>query len=148
MKTINSFNGDFRFLSNFSLHSFIDKKGMKWKTVEHFFQASKTNDEKQKNLIMLCNTPSQTKHIGRKVKLIKDWDKKKLNIMYRALKMKFDQNLDIQKKLISTFEYKLIEGNYWHDNYWGNCFCNKCKNINGQNYLGNLLMLIRKGYIY
>ena len=146
MKIINSFKGSFNFLSNFSSYSFVDIKGIEWKTVEHFYQAAKTNNIKHKRIIVLCETPGKAKRLGREIDMIKDWDKRKIGVMYRALKMKFDQNLDIQRKLKSTFEYKLIEGNYWHDNYWGNCFCDKCKDITGQNYLGKILMVLRKGY--
>lgn len=31
----------------------------------------------------------------------------------------------------------------WHDNFWGNCTCVKCENIEGQNWLGKLLMKVR-----
>jgi len=31
----------------------------------------------------------------------------------------------------------------WHDNYWGNCYCFKCKDIKGVNKLGEPLMDIR-----
>lgn len=146
MKIINSFTGNFSFLSNFSSHSFVDWRGVEWKTTEHFYQAAKTDSLKEKALIIFAHTPGKAKRFGQNVELIKDWNKKKISIMYRALKMKFDQNLDIQKKLKSTFEYKLIEGNYWHDNFWGNCFCDKCKKIEGRNYLGQLLMILRDGY--
>lgn len=146
MKIINSFNGHFVFLSNFSPHSFVDLKGVEWKTVEHFYQAAKTNDFKQKIVIAEADTPGKAKRFGQEVDLIKDWNRKKISVMYRALKMKFDQNPDIKKKLISTFAYKLVESNYWHDNYWGNCFCDKCDKIRGQNYLGNILMIVRDGY--
>ena len=144
MKIINSFTGHFDFLSNFSKHSFIDRYGIEWKTSEHYYQASKTNDLKQKKLIMMCDTPGRAKSIGCNLK--NNWNTIKMSVMYNALKMKFNQNLDIQKKLRSTFDYKLVEGNYWHDNYWGNCFCDKCKKITGKNYLGTLLMIIRDGY--
>lgn len=146
MKIINSFNGGFKFLSNFSSYSFVDIKGVEWKTSEHFYQAAKTDNFNHKTLIAETDTPGKAKRLGKKVELIKDWNRKKISVMYRALKMKFGQNLDIRKKLISTFEYKLIEGNYWHDNYWGNCFCDKCKNTEGLNYLGKLLMIVRDGY--
>lgn len=146
MKIINSFKGNFGFLSNFSPHSFVDEHDIEWKTVEHFYQAAKTNNIKEKKIIFLCGTPSEAKRAGQEVDLIEEWNWKRVCIMYRALKMKFGQNLDIQKKLISTFDYNLIEGNYWHDNYWGNCFCDKCSKIEGLNYLGKLLMIIRNGY--
>jgi len=136
----------FSFLSNFSPHGFIDVRGIRWRTSEHFYQATKTDNFKHKRIIAECDTPGKAKRAGQKVDLVEDWNKKKISVMYRALKMKFGQNLGIRKKLISTFEYKLIEGNYWHDNFWGNCFCDKCKKIEGRNYLGNVLMIIRDGY--
>ena len=37
----------------------------------------------------------------------------------------------------------LIEGNTWHDNYWGDCSCNRCKSKSGENMLGILLMELR-----
>ena len=46
-------------------------------------------------------------------------------------------------KLDMTGLEEIVEGNYWHDNYWGNCTCDKCKNIEGQNKLGKILMKIR-----
>jgi predicted NAD-dependent protein-ADP-ribosyltransferase YbiA (DUF1768 family) len=45
--------------------------------------------------------------------------------------------------LLNTGDEELIEGNYWHDNYWGNCTCSKCKDIEGQNKLGKILMKVR-----
>ena len=54
MKTINSFRGDFAFLSNF-FHGahIIDVYGDKWETVEHFYQSKKTNSINDKNRIFL-----------------------------------------------------------------------------------------------
>jgi len=49
----------------------------------------------------------------------------------------------LKKRLKNTEGYELIEGNFWHDCYWGNCSCEKCKNIEGQNVLGRLLMKVR-----
>ena len=57
MKIINSFRGNFEFLSNFSPHSFIDKDGVEWKTSEHFYQALKTNDKEMKEKILEYFTP-------------------------------------------------------------------------------------------
>lgn len=55
---------------------------------------------------------------------------------------KFKQH-PFKKMLLETGDVKIIEGNYWHDNLWGNCFCKKCENIKGQNWLGRLIMDIR-----
>ena len=63
--------------------------------------------------------------------------------MYQGLKLKFSDPI-LKEKLLATGNEKLEEGNWWHDNFWGNCYCPKCKNIEGVNKLGKLLMLLRK----
>lgn len=50
----------------------------------------------------------------------------------------------LKKKLLETGDAELIEGNYWHDNTWGQCYCPRCKNKIGENHLGKLLMKIRE----
>ena len=44
--------------------------------------------------------------------------------------------------LLSTGDVAIIEGNYWHDNFYGQCTCEKCAG-KGKNKLGKLLMDIR-----
>jgi predicted NAD-dependent protein-ADP-ribosyltransferase YbiA (DUF1768 family) len=67
--------------------------------------------------------------------------------MLAGLELKFGCNADIRKALLATHPQELVEGNYWHDNYWGNCLCPKCTHIEGQNHLGKLLMKIRENYL-
>ena len=64
--------------------------------------------------------------------------------MYRICFAKFSQNKDLQKKLLDTKDMELEETNWWHDNCWGNCVCDKCKDIIGENKLGKILMRIRE----
>ena len=75
--------------------------------------------------------------MGRQVKLRKDWEDIKLQVMENALRLKF-QDSTLRKKLIATGDEELIEGNPWEDRYWGVC------NGSGKNKLGKLLMKIRK----
>ena len=58
--------------------------------------------------------------------------------MYDVCYEKFTNNdaLHLKERLLKTGKEELVEGNTWHDNYWGNCTCEKCKNIAGQNKLG------------
>ena len=63
--------------------------------------------------------------------------------MSTTLFMKFGQNNDLREKLFKTGDLLLVEGNYWHDNYWGDCFCDKCKGRKGENFLGRILMNVR-----
>jgi len=67
--------------------------------------------------------------------------------MLHGLKQKF-QDPTIASKLVYTHPHTLIEGNWWHDNYWGDCFCAKCATIKGKNKLGKLLEDVRLELIY
>lgn len=62
--------------------------------------------------------------------------------MRQLLELKFNQP-EFREKLLLTQDEDLIEGNWWHDNIWGDCSCPKCKDIPGKNRLGILLMEIR-----
>ena len=141
MEQISNFIGDYGFLSNFYDSEIIDNDGRKYKTVEHYYQAQKTLDLNDQEKIRNSPSPGIAKKLGRKVVMRNDWDKVKIFIMEKALRMKFNQNLELKKKLIETNGYELIEGNWWHDTYWGVC------NGKGQNHLGQLLMKLRNEYI-
>jgi ribA/ribD-fused uncharacterized protein len=133
---IKSFRGESSFLSNMS-SSPVELGGVKYPTVEHAFQAAKTTDPVERAKILAAKTPSEAKRIGKTVTLRKDWDKKKLEVMEKALRAKFEQNPELKKKLINTGDADLIEGNDWGDRFWGQV------NGTGQNNLGKLLMKIR-----
>jgi len=60
---------------------------------------------------------------------------------------KFMRYDDLKTKLINTGTARLIEGNTWHDNIWGDCSCPRCVGITGQNHLGKILMQVRKDII-
>ena len=143
---INVFEGEFAFLSNF-YPSPIKKDGIEYPTVEHFFQAAKTTDLKTKKAIAGADTPGKAKRMGRSVDLRPDWEKIKVDVMRLGLVLKF-QNPDLKEKLLATGDEELIEGNWWHDNTWGNCYCVKCSRISGRNLLGMLLMELRKELQY
>ena len=64
--------------------------------------------------------------------------------MDEVLIAKFTQNPSLKEQLLDTGDVELIEGNTWHDNYWGNCTCSKCSGIIGRNQLGKTLMNIRE----
>lgn len=136
--TIDKFDGEYRFLSNF-YHSPIVLDGITFPTVEHAFQAMKTNSHYERQMIAECSTPGAAKSFGRKVKLRSDWEQVKENIMEICLCRKFD-NPELRQMLLDTGDAILIEGNTWGDTYWG-----ICNNI-GQNKLGQLLMKVREMY--
>ena len=139
---INNFDGKYRFLSNFASSKLV-YDGIEYPTVEHAFQAVKTLDIEERKAIAKLPTPGEAKRAGRRVNLRSDWEKVKDGIMYDILKEKF-KDPELKAKLLATGDEYLEEGTTWHDNYWGNCYCDKCKNVEGKNTLGKLLMKIRE----
>lgn len=138
---INSFDGKYDFLSNF-YDCDITYNGLSYKNSEAAFQAQKTLDLNLKSMFTTM-TPYEAKKCGRRLNIRKDWEEIKDKVMYEICLAKFTQNSNLKKKLLDTGNAELIEGNYWHDNCWGDCNCTKCKNISGQNRLGKILMKIR-----
>ena len=141
MKMIDKFDGEFAFLSNF-YPSAISDGYTTFLTVEHYFQACKCEYMDDYDAIAAAPTPGQAKRLGRQAILRDDWEQNKLNVMETALRKKFAIP-KLREQLLATGDAYLVEGNYWHDNTWGDCGCEKCKHTHGQNNLGKLLMKIR-----
>ncbi len=135
MSVIDSFQDEYRFLSNFFL-SEVNYKGVIWPSSEHLYQALKTLDLIKREEIRQA-TPGKAKRLGKKVEMRSDWDEVKDQIMSDVVWLKFSQNPELAQKLIETGDAELIEGNWWGDTYWGVC---KGK---GQNKLGEILQGIR-----
>lgn len=140
LKRIDIFDGAFAFLSNFYESPFTFE-GITYPTNEHFFQAMKTLDVKERKTIAAARTPGVAKRMGRQVDLISSWEETKDDIMYIGLKFKFSDP-DLAQKLLATGDAELVEGTTWHDQYWGICTCDKCQGA-GENKLGQLLMRVR-----
>jgi ribA/ribD-fused uncharacterized protein len=141
-KIIDCFKYQYNFLSNFYQVN-IEWQFKIWPSVEHIFQASKTNKKVQQEIIRKVPTCRMAKQYGKAIILRDDWEKIKDTMMYLAVYQKFFQHEYLQRKLIDTGIAKLVEGNSWHDNYWGDCKCSRCANIKGQNKLGKTLMTVR-----
>lgn len=139
------FKGKNGFLSNFAA-SAIDYGVHSYPSAEHLFQALKTLDFAKREDIRKSSSPSVAKRKGRQIILRPDWEEIKDEMMVLVVQAKFDQNTHLQQKLLVTFPATLMEGNYWHDNYWGNCLCDRCGQIEGKNKLGEILMVIRANY--
>lgn len=139
---IESFRDRYDFLSNF-YECPVFYKGIQYYSAENAFQAQKANDDETKVQFRDIG-PGRAKKLGRTLPLSPDWDLHKDAIMAGVLCAKFSQNPDLAAKLLSTGDQKLIEGNYWHDNYWGDCRCQKCAGILGRNKLGKMLQAVRQ----
>lgn len=142
---IDFFDGEYAFLSNFYNASCIFEEKL-YPTVEHAFQAAKSLDHAERDWIAAAGSPGLAKRLGRRVNLRPDWEKVKFDVMEECLRSKFADPV-LKQKLLATGDEELVEGNYWHDNTYGNCSCEKCKDIVGRNMLGNILMKLRTEFM-
>jgi ribA/ribD-fused uncharacterized protein len=110
MDDITSFRDDYDFLSNFYPVE-IRFENAVYPTVEHAFQAAKTDDPKERARVRACATPASAKSTGRRVTLRKDWETVKIGIMESLVRTKFTDHPDLREKLLATGERRLVEGN-------------------------------------
>lgn len=139
---ISHFDNEWRFLSNFEGPPVV--YGMlQYRTVEHGYQASKSLDSKiRREFLEEDLTPGGAKSRGNLLSLRPDWDTVRLPIMEILVRQKF-LDRSYLGRLLSTEQLELVEGNYWHDQFWGNCTCPKHVAVEGENHLGKILMKIR-----
>jgi ribA/ribD-fused uncharacterized protein len=143
-KIIDNFDGEYAFLSNFYESPIKGDDGITYPTVEHFFQAMKTEDLDYRKRISWTSTPGIAKRMGRTLQLRPDWEAVKEDYMHIALIKKFAIP-ELQEKLLATGDAALVEGTTWHDQYWGVCNCAKCMG-QGFNRLGYHLQQVREFY--
>lgn len=132
---IDNFNGDFEFLSNFADSPFTHD-GIVYPTNEHFYQAMKSLDRKERKRIAALRTAGGSKRAGRKLTLRKDWESVKIGVMREGLRLKFKEGSVLAEMLVATAPATLVEGNHWGDKFWGV----DNKTGQGKNWLGKLLM--------
>ena len=114
-----------------------------WPSTEHFFQAQKFVGTPIEDKIRKCGSAREALELARKPQyqawLHPEWHKGvKDDVMMLAVKEKFTQHEDLQKKLLQTGEREIVEhtanDSYWGDGGgWGR----------GQNKLGKILMQVR-----
>jgi N-glycosidase YbiA len=132
---IRAFTGRYRFLSNF-YPAIVLGPSCVCETVEHAYQAWKTVDVKEQRVVAAARTAADAKRLGRKVTLRGDWNDLRLGVMKSLLDQKFTLYTELGDALLGTLGEELVEGNNWHDRFWGG-------DAGGENWLGRLLMLRR-----
>ena len=142
---INKFDDEYRWLSNFYVSPFAFG-GRMVATVEHAYQASKAQSSKDFERIITLDTPGRAKRAGQKLKeqglQRPDWDEVREAIMETLLRLKFEPGSELWWQLVNLDSSEpIVEGNNWHDTFWGVCDCGECPE--GQNTLGKLLMKLR-----
>lgn len=141
--TIDRFADEYAWAGNFYQRPFLLPVVGEVPDVEHPFQAAKTTNAGDRQYVLSAPTAAIAKKRGREIKCRDDWDQVKRRFMLSFVLAKFVQHDDLAAKLAATNGDMLIEGNYWHDNFWGSCYGAECERIRGQNYLGKILMAVR-----
>ena len=141
---IDSFDGEYRYLSNFAILSTpVVLDGEKYISTEHAYQAAKFLDPVLRKQIRDCITPGKAKKLAGVFKEAghqrPDWQDINLGIMEDLLVQKFSDP-QLCNQLLATGKEELVEGNWWHDTFFGVC------NGVGENHLGKLLMKIREQF--
>ena len=135
ISAITRFEDEYRFLSNFYPYP-VTVDGVTYPTLEHAYQSRKTLDTAWQRHIREATTPGAAKRLGREAPLREDWDRAKMEVMLRLLRVKFSVP-PLAARLLGTGDAHLEEGNNWEDRYWGTV------NGEGHNQLGKFLMLVR-----
>lgn len=134
---VKMFRGKYGFLSNMFEAEF-EWDGRKYSCSEAAYQSAKSKDSKVRDAFSQMNGVT-AKREGKTVALRGDWEGVKLELMEEIVRAKFTQNPELLKMLIDTGDMELIEGNRWHDKYWGvDLFTGE-----GENHLGMILMKVR-----
>lgn len=140
---IRSFSGEYRWLSNF-WPAPVTYQRVLYPTVEHAYQAAKVEDELMRMRIRRCKTPGEAKHLGKTLTLRDDWEEVKVSVMTTLVARKFMRHEDLKRKLVSTGDAVLIEGNNWGDTFWGMCPEPSTGKLIGSNRLGVILTTVRE----
>ena len=133
---ISRFTGEYDFLSTYFPGG--------QETLEHEYQARKTFIPADREYILSARTPMEAKLRGMKVSVRPDWGNIQYGTMFCLVLKRFKSDRRLTYKLLQTGKKQLINVNYYHDNFFGDCQCPKCKNITGQNRLGEILMIVRQ----
>jgi ribA/ribD-fused uncharacterized protein len=124
--------------SNFARHP-VCLQGKRWPTTEHYFQAQKFLDARDREAVRRARTPRLAAEMGRdrRRKLRRDWESVKVGVMTDAVRAKFTQHEQLRELLLSTGDARLVEHTSM-DSYWGDG-----GDGSGRNMLGRVLMRVR-----
>lgn len=136
-KKITSFFGEYGFLSNFWPCD-VEYDGLKYPSVEHAYQAAKTDDMNLRKTISELPRAMYAKRAGNSITPPANWHEISIGIMYNLVKQKFTNNNRLKGLLLATGDAKIVEGNTWGDVFWG--VCNGVR----ENHLGEILMKVRQ----
>ena len=127
-----------REFSNFAPFG-IDLDGAWWATVENYYQAQKFTDPALRQSIRKAEQPIIAKTLAdaNKAAIRPDWEAIKDEVMYRAVRRKFELRPALKAMLLATGEEEIAEANPT-DTYWG-----IGREGTGSNKLGKIMARIR-----
>lgn len=77
-------------------------------------------------------TPLEAKRLGKRVPInVGEWNARRLSVMEKVVRAKFEQNPKLRQLLLVTTE-PIVEDDHWGDTYWG-----KYRGV-GSNHLGQI----------
>jgi len=148
-KTLWNWQDEYEFLRN-DFSAEVQFNGITFPTVEHAFQAAKSQDLNAKlKFTEEFLTPREAKEMGRTLDLRPDWDEVRDVIMMILVRVKFFDNEDLGTKLLETGTANLVMGFSTpskYDAYWGALIteCDSNPIVDGDNRLGRILMDVRQ----
>lgn len=110
-----------------------------WPSVEHYYQATKFEDNAIREKIRLAPHPRDTSRLAKEHKKLirKDWKKIKVTVMTRGTYIKCRTHPEVADALLKTGDNRIVE-NSQYDYYWG---CGR--DGRGKNTYGQVLMNVR-----
>jgi len=128
-----------REFSNFAPFG-IDLDDRWWPTVENYYQAQKFIDPELRKSIHEAEKPIIAKNVAdeNKAAIRPDWDAIKDEIMYRAVRRKFELHPELRAMLLATGDEDIVEAAPT-DTYWG-----VGRDGTGLNKLGKIIVCIRE----
>ena len=132
-------NHEWSWLSNMEIDPFLDQNGTEWRSVEHFYQAAKAINNRDRDQIRTAASPFEAKRLGgRLANCRKDWKTYRVTAMRRALALRFHAGAPSSERLLKTGDQALVHDTPWGrtgDPFWGNG-----RDGRGRNLLGKMLM--------
>lgn len=147
-----AYKGDSSIFSNF-FPSTIIVDDVEFVSVEQYFQYTKAISCKAEHLAMKIkskSSPWYAKAVGKRVDVTDDWNKESMEVLYRGVYAKFDQNSLLKQKLLQTVGQNLYEATT--DPYWG-CGIDlispkwESGDWNGNNVGGKIVMKVRDEFL-
>jgi predicted NAD-dependent protein-ADP-ribosyltransferase YbiA (DUF1768 family) len=112
---IKEFQGTYRWLSNF-WPTEIKYKDLLFSSVEHIFLSAKNNSNEWKDFCINEKKPKTVKKKSYNIELVSNWENIKINIMFKIVTTKFENN-ELRKKLFKKNKTYIQEGNNWNDTF-------------------------------